>query len=82
MEEAHRFAKSFAEKTKERLDFSSELLDSIPGLGPKRKKILLSHFSSLEELSQASLEEIARLPGFNLSLAKRTKERLKANEQK
>ncbi|MCC6048007.1 MAG: excinuclease ABC subunit UvrC [Thermodesulfobacterium sp.] len=82
MEEAHRFAKSFAEKTKERLDFSSELLDSIPGLGPKRKKTLLSHFSSLDELSQASLEEIARLPGFNLSLAKRIKERLTTNEQK
>ncbi len=78
MDEAHRFAKTFAEKTKAKIDFSSELLDGIPGLGPKRKKTLLSHFSSLEDLANASSEDIAKLPGFNLSLAKKIKERIKA----
>jgi len=76
MEEAHRFAKTFAEKTKVRRDFTSALLDDIPGLGPKRKKTLLSYFSDLSDIAQASLEEIASLPGFNLSLAKKIKEKL------
>ncbi len=77
MEEAHRFAKTFAEKTKEKIDFQSQIFQDLPGLGDKRKKTLLVHFRSLEELAKADLERIANLPGFNLSLAKRIKERLK-----
>ncbi len=76
MSEAHRFAKSFAEKTKEKETIES-ILDKIKGIGPKRKEILLKNFRSLEDISQASLEKLANLPRFNLKVAKVLKESLK-----
>ena len=76
MSEAHRFAKTFAEKTKEKETIES-ILDKIKGIGPKRKEILLKNFRSLEEISQAPLENLANLPGFNLKIAKALKENLK-----
>lgn len=76
MSEAHRFAKTFAEKTKEKETIES-ILDKIKGIGPKRKEILLKNFKSLEEISQAPLESLANLPGFNLKIAKALKENLK-----
>lgn len=75
MEEAHRFAQSFAEKALKKESFAG-ILDEIPGVGKKRKEILLKHFSSLEDLKKASLEKIAGLPGFNLKVAKAIKEKL------
>jgi len=75
MSEAHRFAKSFAEKTKEKETLES-ILDKIKGIGPKRKEVLLKNFKSLEEISQASLEKLVNLPGFNLKVAKALKEEL------
>ncbi|MDK2861010.1 MAG: excinuclease subunit [Thermodesulfobacterium sp.] len=75
MEEAHRFAQTFAEKKKREQDLSG-YLDKIKGIGPKRKEILLSNFKSLEDLRQAPLEKIAKLPGFNLKIAKTLKESL------
>jgi len=75
MEEAHRFAKTFAEKSKTQKNLLG-WLDNIRGIGPKRKEVLLSHFKSLEEIIQAPLEKIAKLPGFNLKLAKTLKENL------
>ena len=76
MSEAHRFAKTFAEKTKEKETIES-ILDKIKGIGPKRKEILLKNFRSLEDISQAPLENLANLPGFNLKVAKALKENLK-----
>jgi NAD-dependent DNA ligase len=40
------------------------MLDEIPGIGPKRKKTLLQHFGSLSALKQASVEQIAEVPGM------------------
>lgn len=76
MSEAHRFAKTFAEKTKEK-EIIESILDKIKGIGPKRKEILLKNFRSLEDISQAPLENLANLPGFNLKIAKALKENLK-----
>lgn len=76
MEEAHRFAKSFAEKTKNAHTLSSAL-EKVKGIGPKRKEIILKHFRDLEELTSASLEELSKLPSFNLKIAKVLKENLK-----
>ena len=45
-------------------------LDGIPGIGPKRKKILLEQFGSLTGVLDASIEDIASLPGMNQSLAR------------
>ncbi|MDW8094471.1 MAG: excinuclease ABC subunit UvrC [Caldimicrobium sp.] len=75
MSEAHRFALSFAERTlkKETLITS---LDRIPGIGPKRREILLKRFKSLQEIKEAPLEALAKLPTFNVALAKKLKEAL------
>jgi len=43
--------------------------DSIPGVGPKRAKALLTTFGSLAKVRTASKEEIAAVPGFNEKLA-------------
>ena len=72
MSEAHRFAKSFAEKTKTKSQLES-FLDNIKGIGKKRKEILLQNFKSLEEIANASLEKLASLPGFNLKVARTLK---------
>jgi excinuclease ABC subunit C len=45
-------------------------LDGIPGIGPKRKKILLEQFGSLTGVLDAPIEDIASLPGMNQSLAR------------
>lgn len=75
MSEAHRFAKTFAEKTKEKETLES-FLDKIKGIGPKRKEILLKNFTSLEEILNTPLEKLAALPYFNLKIAKTLKKEL------
>ncbi len=72
MSEAHRFALSFAEKTLKKETFAS-YLEGIPGIGPKRREILLKTFKSIEEIKEAPIEKLARLPGFNLKVAKTLK---------
>ncbi|MBI1975932.1 MAG: excinuclease ABC subunit UvrC [Candidatus Omnitrophica bacterium] len=75
-DEAHRFAIRYHRRLRQkRLSRSS--LDQIPGIGPKRKRALLSRFDSVEALRSVSIEELAKLPGFSLPLAKKLKERLK-----
>ncbi len=67
-DEAHRFAVEYHRVLRSRRSLES-LLDGIPGIGPKRKAILLSRFGSLEGLKEASLEELLSLPGFPRRLA-------------
>lgn len=81
MSEAHRFAKTFAEKTKEKETLTS-ILDRIKGIGPKRKEILLENFKDLEEILNAPLEKLSNLPGFNLKIAKTLKKELQKEYQK
>lgn len=73
-DEVHRFALDFHRKTRAKSMFSSAL-DGIPGIGPKRKQILLRHFGSLKKMKEASLEEYRQL-GFGDKLAERIKEHL------
>ena len=59
-EETHRFAITYHRKLRsKRLRYSE--LDSIPGIGPKRKQELLKQFKSLAAIGQASLYELERL---------------------
>ncbi len=69
-DEAHRFALSYHRKLRHGSSLES-LLDSITGLGKKRKKKLLKKFSSIEMIKSASVEEISQIPGFNRVLAER-----------
>jgi excinuclease ABC subunit C len=45
-------------------------LDQIPGIGPKKRKILLGHFGDVIGVSQAKIEDLVTLPGISHSLAK------------
>lgn len=59
-EETHRFAITYHRQLRsKRLRYSE--LDSIPGIGPKRKQDLLRHFKSLSAIGQATLPELERL---------------------
>ena len=67
-DEAHRFALTGhrARRGKTRKQSS---LDEIPGIGPKRRKALLTHFGGLKQLRNASAGELARVPGINAQMA-------------
>jgi excinuclease ABC subunit C len=68
-DEAHRSAVGYHRKLRaKRLRLSD--LDQISGIGPRRKKILLRYFGSLEAIAAAEAEELAKVPGISVSLAK------------
>ena len=74
-DEAHRFALAYHQSIHKKETFTSAL-DSIPGIGPKRKRALLKQFGSVREIKEASIEELAAARGMTESLAKRVKEYL------
>ena len=69
-DEAHRFAITFQRKRREKRGGLS-FFDSISGIGPKKKKMLLTRFKGLKNLKNASQEELISLPGINRELAAR-----------
>ncbi len=69
-DEAHRFAVSYHHRLKQKTDFRS-ILDAIPDIGRKRKKILLTHFGSASEVEKSSLENLQSIPGIGRELAEK-----------
>jgi excinuclease ABC subunit C len=67
-DEAHRFAISFHRQRRKKISLQSAL-DTIPGVGKKRKAALLQHFKSVKNIRAADSEEIGALPGLNRSVA-------------
>ncbi|NTU88362.1 MAG: excinuclease ABC subunit UvrC [Actinobacteria bacterium] len=67
-DEAHRFAITFHREVRGKA-MTVSILDDVEGLGPKRKKTLLREFGSFKKLKEASLEEIAALPGIPRKVA-------------
>lgn len=67
-DEAHRFAIERHRKRRSARTFSSAL-DSIPGIGAQRRKMLLRHFGSIKEISKASVEELCQVKGISKELA-------------
>ena len=74
-DESHRFALGYHQKVRKKESFASAL-DSIPGIGPRRKRTLLRKFGSVRAISEASLEELAATKGMSRGLAKKIKEYL------
>ncbi|MBN2097167.1 MAG: excinuclease ABC subunit UvrC [Candidatus Omnitrophica bacterium] len=68
-DEAHRFAISYHRKLRQRKMRVSSL-DQIPGIGPKRKQLLLRYFKSLQAIREASIEELLKINGIDKSTAK------------
>ena len=77
-EEVHRFAISFHRQLRSKGLIRSEL-DDIPGVGKKRRNLLLSHFHSLNEIKSASLDQITAL-GIPKNIAKNIIEHLNKNK--
>ena len=67
-DESHRFAIEFQRKLKRKHTLHSQI-DDIPGIGHKRKRLLLNHFGSLKGLKQASPEAILQVPGIPEKIA-------------
>lgn len=59
-DEVHRFALDFHRRTRSKSMFASSL-DGIPGVGAKRKQMLLKHFGSIKKMKEATLEEFQQL---------------------
>ncbi len=62
-DEAHRFAIQFHRSLRSKGQVHS-MLDDIKGIGPARRKVLMSHFSSLDELRNSTIDELKSLDGM------------------
>lgn len=74
-DEAHRFAITAHRKKRSKIAMTSQL-DSIPGIGPVKRKSLLKHFGSIEKIRQAMIDELATVPGITTTLANTIKAHL------
>ena len=63
-DEAHRFAIEYHRSLRSKTQVRS-VLDDIPGVGPTRRKALMRHFKSLEEIRQAAVEDLMEIPEMN-----------------
>ncbi len=73
-DEAHRFAVS-AHRARRSKQGMASALDSLPGIGPVKRKALLKYFGSVDKIREATVVELGAVPGINPSLA----ESIKAN---
>ncbi|MCL1837807.1 MAG: excinuclease ABC subunit UvrC [Propionibacteriaceae bacterium] len=67
-DEAHRFAITHHRSRRSKTMLES-VLDQVSGLGEVRRKALLKHFSSVKKLRQASVDDVAQVPGIGAQLA-------------
>ncbi|MCK4331319.1 MAG: excinuclease ABC subunit UvrC [Dehalococcoidia bacterium] len=74
-DEAHRFALGYHKRLRHNQSIASAL-DSIPGIGPKRKKALLKKFGSVRGIKEASIDQLAAVEGMGGKLAAKVKEYL------
>jgi excinuclease ABC subunit C len=77
-DEAHRFAITHHRSRRSKTMVES-LLDDVPGLGEVRRKTLLKHFGSLKKLREATVEEIATVPGIGPQTAAAIKAAVESN---
>ncbi|MDG7056058.1 MAG: excinuclease ABC subunit UvrC [Wolbachia endosymbiont of Meromenopon meropis] len=75
--EAHRFALTLHRKKRDKQIFTSQL-GKIAGIGNKRENALISHFGSIKNISNASLDEIQNIAKISKQLAKSVLEHLRS----
>ena len=63
-DEAHRFAVEYHRQLRGKGQVHS-ILDDIEGIGPARRKALMRHYTSLDDIRKAKIEELAQIPSMN-----------------
>ena len=71
-DEAHRFAITSHRNRRAKQGIASAL-DAIPGIGPAKRKALVLHFGSVDNIRAAALDELVKVKGINLALAETIK---------
>ena len=75
-DEAHRFAITYHRELRKGKTLASQM-DGVPGIGKKRKLLLLNHFGSVEKIKGATTEELASIKGMTKQVARNVKEFLR-----
>jgi excinuclease ABC subunit C len=75
-DEAHRFAITGHRNRRDKKRRTSTL-ETIPGIGPVRRQVLLAYFGGLQGLKEATVEQITKVPGVSQALAIKIKEGIK-----
>ena len=65
-DEAHRFAITAHRKQRSKMGLASQL-DTVPGIGPTRRKSLLKHFGSIDKIREASMDELTTIVPKNVA---------------
>jgi excinuclease ABC subunit C len=68
-DESHRFAIASNRKKKNKTMKKSSL-DNIKGLGPKKRNNLMKYFNSVQSIKTASLDDLCKVSGISIKLAK------------
>ncbi|WP_406656414.1 excinuclease ABC subunit UvrC [Methanolobus sp. ZRKC2] len=76
-DEAHRFAVT-SHRRRRSATLTHSQLDAIPGIGPGKKKLLIEHFGSVENIKSASLDDMMKVKGISKKIAERIHEYLNA----
>lgn len=74
-DEAHRFALSFHRKIRDKR-MGGSALEEIPGVGPRRRRLLLRTFGSIDAIRRATIEDLASVPTMTNALAAKVKDYL------
>jgi excinuclease ABC subunit C len=74
-DEAHRFAIT-AHRARRSKQGMASILDSVPGIGPAKRKTLLMQFGSVDKIREASLEDLMQVKGISRALAEGLKAHL------
>jgi excinuclease ABC subunit C len=80
-DESHRFAITFHRQLRANA-FTKSILDEIPGVGKKRKQALLTYFDNLDNIYEADLDDIKKVPSIPEKLAVTIYEVLQDDKQK
>ncbi len=75
-DEAHRFALSFHRKIRDKR-MTGSAVEEIPGIGPRRRRLLLRTFGSVEGIRRATIDELAAVPTMTRKLAEQVNEYLR-----
>ena len=78
-DEAHRFAITGHRARRDKARQRSKLED-IPGIGSKRRRVLLRHFGSAQGVENANVEELKKIPGIHAAMAQQIYDHLHAGK--